>query len=145
MSLVRPILEYGASWWDPYRGGQINASDRVRKKAAKFAKYTKDLVWENLSQRRKVARICALFVAYTGEPAWKSTGNRLKGTCYRSRDDHHRKIRARKQRTDIGKYRCVYGNIKLWKKLSAEALATFHCKSHILRKRFRKVMLSVEK
>jgi hypothetical protein len=29
MSLVRPILEYGAVRWDPYREGQISALDRV--------------------------------------------------------------------------------------------------------------------
>jgi len=39
-SLVRPILEYGAACWDPYREGQISALDRVQKKAAKFAHYT---------------------------------------------------------------------------------------------------------
>jgi len=37
MSLVCPILEYGASCWDPYREGLINALDRVQKKEAKFA------------------------------------------------------------------------------------------------------------
>ena len=36
MSLVRPILEYGAACWDPYREGQMSASDRVQKKAAKL-------------------------------------------------------------------------------------------------------------
>jgi len=40
MSLVRPILEYGAACWDPYREGQISALDRVQKKAAKFAHHT---------------------------------------------------------------------------------------------------------
>jgi len=29
MSLVRPVLEYGASCWDPYRECQTNALDRV--------------------------------------------------------------------------------------------------------------------
>ena len=33
-SLVRPVLEYGAACWDPYRDGQIHASDRVQNKAA---------------------------------------------------------------------------------------------------------------
>jgi hypothetical protein len=33
-SLVRPILEYGAACWDPYRQCQINALDRVQKKVA---------------------------------------------------------------------------------------------------------------
>jgi len=30
--LVRPILEYGAACWDPYRAGQIHALNRVQKK-----------------------------------------------------------------------------------------------------------------
>jgi hypothetical protein len=34
-SLVRPILEYGAKCWDPYREVKINALDRVQSKAAK--------------------------------------------------------------------------------------------------------------
>ena len=142
---MRPILEYGASCWDPYVDGQINTSDRVQKKAAKFANYTNDLVWENLSQRRKIARICSLVKAYTEEWALKSTGNRLKGTCYGSRDDHDLKIRARKQRTDIGKYSCVYRTIRLWNQLTAEALTTFHWQSHIFRKRVREVIIIVEK
>jgi len=29
MTLIRPILEYGAACWDPYREGQIYALDRV--------------------------------------------------------------------------------------------------------------------
>jgi len=33
MSLVRPILEYGAACWDPYRECQISALDRVQNKA----------------------------------------------------------------------------------------------------------------
>jgi len=65
MSLVGPILEYGASCWDPYWERQINALDRVQMKAAKFANHTNDSVWANLAQRRKIARICALFKAYT--------------------------------------------------------------------------------
>jgi hypothetical protein len=41
-SLVRPVLEYGAACWDPCREGQINALDRVQKKAAQFTNHTKD-------------------------------------------------------------------------------------------------------
>jgi hypothetical protein len=29
-SLVRPILEYGAVCWDPYREGQVSALNRVQ-------------------------------------------------------------------------------------------------------------------
>ena len=48
MSLVGPILEYGAACWDPYREGQIIALDRVQKKAAKFAHHTNSSNWEIL-------------------------------------------------------------------------------------------------
>jgi len=33
MSLLRPILEYGAACWYPYREGQMIALDMVQKKA----------------------------------------------------------------------------------------------------------------
>jgi len=39
-SLVRPILEYEAACWDPYRECQISALDRVQNKAAKFAHHS---------------------------------------------------------------------------------------------------------
>jgi hypothetical protein len=64
---VRPILEYEAACWDPYRKGQINALDRVQKAAAKFAHHRNDSNWVTLTHRRKISRICALFKEYTGE------------------------------------------------------------------------------
>ena len=66
MSLVRPILEYGAACWNPYSEGQIIALDGVQKKAAKFAHHTNSSNWETLASRRKLSRICALFKAYSG-------------------------------------------------------------------------------
>ena len=75
MSLVRPILEYGAACWDPYREGQISALDRVQKKAAKFAHHKYSPNWETLASRRKLSRICAFYKAYSGERAWKSIGD----------------------------------------------------------------------
>jgi len=51
MSFARPILEYGAACWDPYREGQISALDRVQKKAAKFAHHKKS---PNLELWRRV-------------------------------------------------------------------------------------------
>ena len=60
-SLVRPILEYGAACWDPYRKCQISALDRVQNKAAKFAHHSGGSDWESLAQRRKIACMCALY------------------------------------------------------------------------------------
>jgi hypothetical protein len=72
ISLVRPILEYGAACWDPYREGQINTLDVLQKKAAKFAHHRNDATWESLTQRRQIARIFALFKEYKGESAWET-------------------------------------------------------------------------
>jgi hypothetical protein len=64
------------------------------------------------------------------------------GTCHLSRDHHDRKIRSRKQRTDIGKYSFVNRTVKLWNNLPAEALEAFPCKPHIFRKRVRELNIS---
>jgi hypothetical protein len=143
-SLVLPILEYGAASWDPYREGQINALDRLKQKAAKFSNHKADSNWETLAQRRKIARIYSLFKAYTGERAWKAIGDRLQRPHYLSRVDHDRKIRNRKQRTDIGKYSFVNRTIQLWNQLPAYALGTFPCKPSSFRKRVRKVISEVK-
>jgi hypothetical protein len=55
-------------------------------------------------------------------------------TCYLSRGDHGKKIRSRKQRTDIGKYSFVNRTIQFWNQLPADALGTLSCKPSILGK-----------
>jgi len=55
--------------------GQINALDRVQKKAAKFVHHKIRPNWEPLASRRKVSRLCALYKAYCGERAWKDIGD----------------------------------------------------------------------
>jgi hypothetical protein len=140
VSLVRPILEYGAACWDPYREGQINALDRVQKKAAKFVNHKISPNWESLASRRKVSRLCALYKAYCGERAWKDIGDRLKRLHYLSRADHVRKIRTSRQRADSGKYSFVNKTIGDWNLLPAEVLETLRCKPSTVRKRLRKVI-----
>jgi len=81
--------------------------DLVQNKAAKFAHHSGGLEWESLARRRKIARMCALYKAYTGERALKAIGFRLQAPTYLIRVDHYWKIRARKQR-DIGK--CPFVN-----------------------------------
>ena len=95
--------------------------------------------WESLAQRRKIARMCALYKAYTGDRAWMAIGDRLQAPSYLSRVDHHWKIRARKQRTDIGKYSFVNRSITDWNQLPVEATGSSHCKTYTFKMRVRKV------
>jgi len=46
--------------------------------AAQFTDHTKDSDWETLAQRRTIARLCAIFKAYSGEKAWKAIRDRLR-------------------------------------------------------------------
>jgi hypothetical protein len=135
-SMVRPVLEHGAACWDPHREGQINALDRVQRKAAKFANLTNASDWDTLAHRGTVARLCTLLKAYNGEWAWKAIGARLHRPYYLSR-----KIKQRKQRTDIGKYSFVNKTIKIRNQLPAEALGTLPCKPNTFRKRVRKAII----
>jgi hypothetical protein len=38
LSLIRPLTEYGAVCWDPYRKNQIDALEHVQRRAAKFVR-----------------------------------------------------------------------------------------------------------
>ena len=71
--LVRPILEYGSSVWDPHYEGLIDDLEKVQKRAVRFVtrSYTyekgsmtdilKKLKWESLQKRRKDNRIILLY------------------------------------------------------------------------------------
>ena len=98
---MRPLLEYGAVCWDPYRKRLVSAFNRVQKRASIFANNKNYSGWETFAHRRLIARICALFKAYTRGWAWTELGDRLLKLCYLSRDDHNRKIRNWKQRTEL--------------------------------------------
>jgi hypothetical protein len=61
MLSVRPILENGAACWDPWTEAAINALERVKTKSGQFTNHAKNSDWKNVAQRRKIARLCALF------------------------------------------------------------------------------------
>jgi len=96
--------------------------------------------WDKLSQRRKISQIRVLFKAYFGERGWKAIDDRLQRPNYLSRVDRERKIRNRRQRTDIGKYSFVNRTNRLWNWLPAEILGTLPCKPNAFRGRVRKVI-----
>jgi hypothetical protein len=63
--------------------------------------------------------------------------------CYLSRVDHDRKIRSRKQKTDIGKYSYVNRAIQLWNQRT-DVSETLSCKSSNFREKVRKVINKVK-
>ena len=91
-SLVRPILEYGSTVWDPHCNRLNDELENVQKRAARFVtrnnRYEtgsmtgilKELKWETLQKRRKDNRLILLYKC-------------LKGKAIIPTDDLIRKIR----------------------------------------------------
>ncbi|KAJ4432824.1 hypothetical protein ANN_21463 [Periplaneta americana] len=110
LTLVRPLMEYGTTCWDPYRIYQINSLERIQYRAAKFVKgkredgndTIKELKWETLENRRRKTRITSLYRAHLGQKAWVDITARLEKPTYYGRNDHDFKIKCRKQKTDVG-------------------------------------------
>ena len=94
------------------------------KRAAKFANDVSRVgkLWH--SEDRKLES-CTLVKAYTGRRAWKAIGNRLLKAYYLSRDDHNRKIRTRRKRTDCGKYSFINRNIKSPESITCKLTSVF--------------------
>jgi len=72
--------------------------------------------------------------------AWKVIGESLLKPCYLSREDRSRKIRTRKQTTDVGKCSFVNRTIKNLNQLPASLLASLPCKLNMFRKRVKNIV-----
>ena len=78
-TLVRPLLEYGCTAWDPYRSGQIDQLERVNKRAARFVtgnrlrehgntqKNMDNLGWPPLIERRSRNKVSMLYKIRTDQ------------------------------------------------------------------------------
>ena len=77
-SLVRPILEYASSAWDPALKQNINSLERIQRQAARFCtsnfkreegtvtKALKELEWDTLKNRRTKQRLCMMYKMVNG-------------------------------------------------------------------------------
>ena len=78
LTLVRPLLEYAATAWDPSTKSNIQSLERVQCQAARFCtgnyrreegsvtKSLNDLGWESLQTRRRNQRLCMLYKIING-------------------------------------------------------------------------------
>ena len=72
ISLVRSILEYAASVWDPHLAKDINKLENIQRRSARFVKgdyrttssvtqMLQELGWQDLQSRRRDLRLALLF------------------------------------------------------------------------------------
>src|SRR5664279_1094115 len=80
ITLVRPLLEYACSAWDPHTARDINSIEMVQHRAARFAKrdyhrttsvtsLMNQLGWSPLANRRKIFRLTSFYKAFNGQSA----------------------------------------------------------------------------
>ena len=71
-TLVRPVLEYSQTVWDPYTAGGVNKIESVQRRAARFtlSRYRRtssvsamlaELNWQTLAERRRLARLTIFY------------------------------------------------------------------------------------
>jgi hypothetical protein len=96
---------------------------------------------ENISRKVYITKINYINVCIIiyGAYIWKDIGDGLQAPYYRSGVDHCWKIRSRKIGKDVGKFSFVNRTIADWNRLPEGAIGTSLVKTHIFRKRVRKV------
>ena len=79
-SLVRPVLEYVSTVWDPYTKSCIDKMEMVQRRAARYVphryhntscvgKMLDTLQWTSLEERRKQQRLSMLYKIQHGQVA----------------------------------------------------------------------------
>ena len=146
-SLIRPILEYATSVWDPYREGEIKEVEKVQRLAArrvtgytkkwqieknkkgeevkvfvKPSELVKQLGWDLLEKRRKDDRLCDYFRAMEGRGGWKELYTKIEMDMAERncRRNNGRKVMLKSSRKDVGKYSFMNRTGGEWNKLDGE-------------------------
>ena len=123
-TLVRPILEYCSSVWDPYQVGLIEEIDMIQRRAARFVMGTfsrresvtemlNKLQWQTLQERRYTIRR-GLLSKFRESTFREEMGNILLPPTYISRNDHKEKIREIRANTETYKQSFFPRTVREW-------------------------------
>ena len=130
LSLVRSTIEYAAAIWDPYKVKDINALEKINRKAARFVKsdydwehsvtsMMKSLGWSNLADRRRDFRLRMLYkIAHEHVAISPESVGLQQTTTSRTRANHKHKFRTiTTATTNEQKHSCIYRTLTDWNKL----------------------------
>ena len=123
-TLVRPLVEYASTVWNPYTKTEIHKIEAVQRRAARYvvnnqrnrssvSNMLQRLKWRPLANRRKDARLMMMYkldrelVSITKE-------NRLIPPCRRSRNTHSRAFQIESCRIDTRKMSFFLRTVRDW-------------------------------
>ena len=126
--LVRPVLEYGSSVWNPQRILLQDELEKVQKRTGRFVtgNYTyetgsmtgilEQLMWESLKKRRKCSRLIMLYKGLKGAASIHTDD--LVPSNRRTRNHHFLAFQTPLAETDIYKSSFFYQTITDWNSLT---------------------------
>ena len=135
-ALVRPILEYAGTVWDPYTEDNIEAVEKIQRRAARWVSHRfrqtssveemlDNLEWPTLQARRKRARLAMFYKIHHGMACVNS--NHLPVASVRrrsSRRTHHLHYDVPQSRTEYRHKSFFPRTIPEWNNLPAETVMT---------------------
>ena len=134
-AIVRPILEYASTVWDPHTAKSTKKVEMIQRRAARFClnrhhntssveQMLNTLGWPTLEQRRKHSRLTMLF---------KMTNNivhmsheKLTQQTDRGRRTHNKTYQSITSRTDYRKYSFLPRTIRDWNSLPSDTAYSHH-------------------
>ncbi|XP_071491796.1 uncharacterized protein [Diadema antillarum] len=135
-TLVRLILEYASSSWDPYHKGDIHLIESVQRKAARFcmndykqqssvSQMLKDLEWDTLENRRRISRLQLLFKVMNGEVGIDpNVYIRVNDKGGRMTRGNSRRIQRTLTKKDVHKYSFFHRTAVDWNLLDEETVTS---------------------
>ena len=133
IALVRPILEYAATVWDPYTKKSIEHLEMVQRRAVRWVdnNYKREPGTDTalldqyelctLESRRKNMRLCMMYKIVNEEVDIPKEAY-LKTAQRRTRGSHEHKFQTISARTDVYKYSYFPRTIRDWNSLDPDTV-----------------------
>ena len=133
ISLVHSTMEYAAAVWDPHLSKDVQALERVQRRAARFfwgdyqstssvTTLLAQIGLTNLERRRRDLRLALLFKVIHGHVAVSADDLGLEKADPRTRSNHPHKYRTLASSTNILRYSFTHRTVPEWNALPASTV-----------------------
>ena len=133
-SLVRPLVEYASSVWDPHLQKDITRLEMVQRRAARYVSnkhgnrssvdtMIQHLDWYSLEHRRRIARL-VMFYKIVNDHVAIDKSERLTPLTRTSRHSHHLAYQIPTCISDYRKFAFFPRTIREWNSLPTEIVST---------------------
>jgi hypothetical protein len=132
-AIVRPVLEYSSSVWDPYQVGQIHALEMIQRRAARFClnRYQRldsvsamldELKWDSLASRRKASRLSAFCRVFNHQGGLEDLSSHIVQAPTGLRYSHSLRLQSMTCHLNYGHYSFIPRSIRDWNSLPSHVV-----------------------